>query len=337
MCKTGEPLEPSALLKETDEKETGKEPFTSPGSTGDPWLEVTAFDVFANWFLFPGPAYLLPTVALCFKHPPSAWNIVGFLAVTWLRAGVSMSIALHRFFAHDAFQCSRPMTFMVAVLACLAGQKGPLWWAAIHRRHHRYSDTEQDPHAAHVSGLLYAFTGWAYDLREMETDLQYVHKAHCLPEVFAVNKLWFVPTMVEWSLWYFFTGMQGVLYYGLLSTLAVVIVTFWFGVDFHLGEPHGRGPCRAADADFKKTIAILSLICVLVAGVLNFLSGSLKFSLIFPMPLMYFAVGEHKHRHHHDQPRLVKRPGWDPAAQLFLPVMASLGVVSWRPEAWSRE
>ena len=30
---------------------------------------------------------------------------------------------------------------------------GPLWWAGKHRRHHRYSDVEGDPHSLLIAGM----------------------------------------------------------------------------------------------------------------------------------------------------------------------------------------
>lgn len=50
-----------------------------------------------------------------------------------------------------------------AVASCLVGQMGPLWWASIHRRHHRYCDGPQDPHSPLQRGFLGAHLGWIVD------------------------------------------------------------------------------------------------------------------------------------------------------------------------------
>ena len=42
----------------------------------------------------------------------------------------------HRYFAHRAFRTSRVFQFCLAFLAQTTAQKGILWWAAHHRRHH---------------------------------------------------------------------------------------------------------------------------------------------------------------------------------------------------------
>ena len=39
-------------------------------------------------------------------------------------------------------------------------QKGPLWWAAHHRVHHRYSDTPDDPHSPRETSFWWAHVGW---------------------------------------------------------------------------------------------------------------------------------------------------------------------------------
>src|ERR1700682_3303262 len=48
---------------------------------------------------------------------------------------------LHRYFSHRTYSTSRVFQFLLALLGCTAVQKGPLWWAANHRHHHRASDT----------------------------------------------------------------------------------------------------------------------------------------------------------------------------------------------------
>ena len=40
-----------------------------------------------------------------------------------------------------------------------AAQKGPLWWAGNHRDHHRYADTDRDPHSPQ-QGFWWSHIGW---------------------------------------------------------------------------------------------------------------------------------------------------------------------------------
>ena len=66
----------------------------------------------------------------------------------------------HRYFSHKAFKTSRPVQFVFALLGACCVQRGPLWWAAHHRDHHRLADTEHDIHSPVRHGLLWSHMGW---------------------------------------------------------------------------------------------------------------------------------------------------------------------------------
>ena len=54
-------------------------------------------------------------------------------ALVWGRM-LAITAGYHRYFAHRSYKTSRPFAFLLALVACTAVQKGPLWWAAGHRR-----------------------------------------------------------------------------------------------------------------------------------------------------------------------------------------------------------
>lgn len=66
----------------------------------------------------------------------------------------------HRYFSHRTFKTSRVGQFIFAVLGSSAVQRGPLWWAAHHRDHHRESDTAADVHSPMQHGFLWSHIGW---------------------------------------------------------------------------------------------------------------------------------------------------------------------------------
>ncbi|MFS8063200.1 MAG: acyl-CoA desaturase, partial [Luteimonas sp.] len=43
----------------------------------------------------------------------------------------------HRYFSHRTFRTSRTVQFAFALIGASCVQRGPLWWAAHHRSHHR--------------------------------------------------------------------------------------------------------------------------------------------------------------------------------------------------------
>jgi hypothetical protein len=68
----------------------------------------------------------------------------------------------HRYFAHRTYKTSRAVQFLLALLTQTSAQRGVLWWAAKHRRHHNHSDTEHDVHSPRQHGFIYAHLGWIF-------------------------------------------------------------------------------------------------------------------------------------------------------------------------------
>ncbi|THK40321.1 acyl-CoA desaturase [Methylophaga sp. SB9B] len=79
----------------------------------------------------------------------------------------------HRYFAHKAFKTSRPVQFVFALIGASATQRGPLWWAAHHRQHHRHADQAADPHSP-KQGFLWSHMGWFLSGKHYQADYRLV-------------------------------------------------------------------------------------------------------------------------------------------------------------------
>lgn len=95
-------------------------------------------------------------------------------AAAHVARGFGITAFYHRLFSHHAFQTSRPVQFVGAVLASSAAQRGPLWWVAHHRRHHRISDKPGDLHSPLQRGLAMAHLGWQFESQASPTHLSEV-------------------------------------------------------------------------------------------------------------------------------------------------------------------
>lgn len=89
----------------------------------------------------------------------------------------------HRYFSHKTFRTSRAVQFVFAVIGAACVQRGPLWWAAHHRNHHRNADTVLDPHSPGVHGFLWSHMGWFLTPRAFRTELERVPDLAKYPEL----------------------------------------------------------------------------------------------------------------------------------------------------------
>jgi stearoyl-CoA desaturase (delta-9 desaturase) len=71
---------------------------------------------------------------------------------------LGISITLHRYYSHKSFEFSFTPIKWISTLAAIVSLRGsPIGWTYVHRMHHRFSDTLQDPHSPHNLGLKLFF------------------------------------------------------------------------------------------------------------------------------------------------------------------------------------
>jgi stearoyl-CoA desaturase (delta-9 desaturase) len=118
---------------------------------------------------------------------------VFFVGFSWFAAGTALLLyALrmfaitgfyHRYFSHKAFKTSRAVQFAFALLGSMSVQRGPLWWAAHHRNHHRHSDTEHDVHSPVTRSFFWSHMGWFLTRRGFRTDRSVIRDLEKFPEL----------------------------------------------------------------------------------------------------------------------------------------------------------
>jgi stearoyl-CoA desaturase (delta-9 desaturase) len=73
------------------------------------------------------------------------WSIAVFFYFMFGCVGIAMTY--HRFISHKSYEQPRWFTYLGLFFGGLAGLSSAVAWTAVHREHHRYSDTDKDPHA----------------------------------------------------------------------------------------------------------------------------------------------------------------------------------------------
>ena len=103
--------------------------------------------------------------------------------------------AYHRYFSHRSYRTSRFFQFCLAFLGTCAVQKGPLWWAAHHRHHHRYSDTDLDIHSPIRRNFWWSHWGWILSKRYKGTEESNVRDWQKFPELYWLDRHYVIPPL----------------------------------------------------------------------------------------------------------------------------------------------
>ncbi|UCF39358.1 MAG: acyl-CoA desaturase [Acidobacteriota bacterium] len=129
------------------------------------------------------PFYALHLACLGVIWVGWSWTAVLVAAVLYAIRMFAVTGFYHRYFSHRTFKTSRPVQFLFGVLGNSAVQRGPLWWAANHRHHHRHSDREEDIHSPIQDGFYWSHFGWITSKGIFKTKLDYVRDLAKFPEL----------------------------------------------------------------------------------------------------------------------------------------------------------
>ncbi len=100
------------------------------------------------------------------------WHDVAIAAVFYWVSGLGITVGYHRYFTHGSFKAKTGLRVALAIAGTLAMEGPVITWVSDHRRHHKYSDREGDPHSpwrygddakALAKGLAYAHLIWLFD------------------------------------------------------------------------------------------------------------------------------------------------------------------------------
>ncbi len=199
-------------------------------------------------------------VALLFVFvAPLSWR-VGALAIGGYGLRMwAVTAGYHRYFAHRAYKTSRAFQFVLAVLGATTMQNGPIWWASVHRRHHKDADGPGDHHSPTKRGFAYAHVGWAFDLTSPSPrdDDSNVADLKRIPEIRWIDRYDWLPLGAYALACAAVGGSSGFVWGFVVSTLAVFHATMLIN---SLAHVWGTRPYATADQSRNNALlAVLTL------------------------------------------------------------------------------
>ncbi|XP_003694322.1 acyl-CoA Delta(11) desaturase [Apis florea] len=82
-----------------------------------------------------------------------------FALFLYICTGLGITAGAHRLWAHKSYKAKWPLELVLVIWNTMAFQDAAIHWARDHRVHHKYSETDADPHNA-TRGFFFAHIGW---------------------------------------------------------------------------------------------------------------------------------------------------------------------------------
>ena len=156
----------------------------------------------------------------------ASWKTLFLCLFLYVIRMFGITAGYHRYFAHKTYQTSRLFQFLMAWLGCSALQKGPLWWASHHRRHHQHSDQEGDVHSPEHRGFWWSHVGWVLSSKYEATDFKIIKDFASYPELRWLNRFHVIPGLVLAGGCFLFASWQGLVWGFFVSTVLLYHGTF---------------------------------------------------------------------------------------------------------------
>lgn len=79
----------------------------------------------------------------------------------WPISGFGITVGVHRLWSHRSYEANFAVRLILMLFNSVANQGTIFHWARDHRVHHKFSETDADPHNA-TRGFFFAHVGWLF-------------------------------------------------------------------------------------------------------------------------------------------------------------------------------
>jgi len=161
----------------------------------------------------------------------------------------------HRYFSHRTYKMNRAMQFLMALLGVTCVQQGPLWWAAHHRNHHKYSDMPEDVHSPIQRGFWWSHMFWILSKKHRPTHIDRVKDLAAYPELRFLDRFHLL-FVVGYATALYFIGGSVALFWGFF----VSTVLLWHATFFVNSLAHVWGSRRYQTTDTSRNNLFIALL-----------------------------------------------------------------------------
>ncbi|KAJ0171766.1 hypothetical protein K1T71_012529 [Dendrolimus kikuchii] len=147
----------------------------------------------------------------CYAFPVKWQSIVFVLFMIYFNL-LGITAGVHRYWTHRTYKIKRGIQIFLMIAFTSAGQNSIRDWVRDHRLHHKYSDTDADPHNAN-RGFFFSHIGWQMlkknqqvltegkkiDLSDLEDPMLRIHHKYFI--YYKILLCFVLPTVTGIVLW----------------------------------------------------------------------------------------------------------------------------------------
>lgn len=157
-------------------------------------------------------------------------NLAALLIGNWIVGSLGVGLGWHRLLTHRSFTAPKWLEYTLVTIGTLSMQNSPDRWVATHRIHHKFTETENDPHSS-KPGFWWAQIGWilwgtAQD-HDDATMKRYIPDLLKDKGLVLISRFYLVPILLSAVLFYAIGGWSMVVW-GVAGRVVFGWHTTWF-------------------------------------------------------------------------------------------------------------
>ncbi len=174
-------------------------------------------------------------------------NAAALLIGNWIVGSLGVGLGWHRLLTHRSFRAPKWLEYTLSILATMSMQDSPEKWVATHRMHHKFVDTDSDPHSAR-SGFWWPQIGWVVWGKAQDHDeptlKRYIPDLLKDPIHVLISRFYLVPIVIS-AVVLFAIGGWTMVVWGVFGRVVLGWHTTWFVNS--LSHLYGQRPHETGD------------------------------------------------------------------------------------------
>lgn len=170
---------------------------------------------------------IFATIYIIFSGMLTSIGLATFviLVISYSATVLGVTLGFHRLLTHRSFKAHRFLKIVLTILGCMSYEGPPFFWIASHRRHHKFTETEGDPHSpceknmrlipglfhGHMGWMMYhQLEDWKYYISELlqDKDLRLINKYYALIAFMGLIIPGAINGLIYMSWYHFYEGIM---------------------------------------------------------------------------------------------------------------------------------
>lgn len=147
------------------------------------------------------------------------WLLLTFISYFAISC-LGITVTFHRFLTHRSFKFRwKWMEKLFILFGSLAGTGSAIGWVAVHKAHHKHSDTEHDPHGP--------VTGWRNFFNDYDDDVDYMSVKHLVKDkyLYFLHKHGLLILLAFYICLFIIGGINAVIFIGIIPQALTIFIS----------------------------------------------------------------------------------------------------------------